>query len=236
MTIKINSFGNMGALSRRVSVNIMSDLVHSLTINGKASLMLSGGSTPKETYERLGQSNFTWSNVDIGLVDDRWVEQTSAGSNAAMINQCFLSQAKVRPKFYPLKSSFHDLEKGCEVANQEYDDLFCPYSCVVLGMGLDGHTASWFEGARGIEEALNPYSLKTVVPVRPKKSDVTGDYLERATLTLSAINKAQNVYLLISGQDKLDLFTRVLTQPQSILPIRAAIDTLGERLNVFWTP
>lgn len=236
MTVKINIYANMNALSEAVSIKIMTDLANSLTKNGKASLMLSGGSTPKETYSFLGKSNFIWHHVDVGLVDERWVEHTSPGSNTAMLHQSFLSKPNVYPKFYPLKSTSDDLEKGCEIANLQYCDIFRPYTNIVLGMGLDGHTASWFPNAIGIQEALNPVTSNIVVPVRPQKSDVTGDYLERATLTLSAVNDSENVYLLISGQAKIDLFERILAEPKSKLPIRAAIDTLGDRLNVFWAP
>lgn len=236
MTIKINTYSNMQALSETVSIDIMSKLAVALTRNGKASLMLSGGSTPRETYTLIGQSNFVWHNVDVGLVDDRWVGPTSPGSNAAMIHQNFLSKTNVHTKFHPLKTASDDLEVGCEVVNLMYHKIYRPFTCLVLGMGLDGHTASWFPQAEGIEEALNPRSSKIVVPVRPKQSEVTGDYLERATLTLSAVNEAKNVYLLITGQKKLDLFNRVLAEPNSELPIRAAIDTLGARLNVFWAP
>lgn len=236
MTLKINSYDDMYELSKAVSVLILSKLVASLNAAGKASLMLSGGSTPRETYASIGKEKIAWENVDIGMVDDRWVGQLSPGSNAAMIHQSLLSKPNVQTKFHPLKTASDNLEMGCEVANLKYHKIYRPYTCLVLGMGLDGHTASWFPQAEGIEEALNPRSSKIVVPVRPKQSDVTGDYLERATLTLSAVNEAKNVYLLISGQKKLDLFNRVLAEPNSELPIRAAIDTLGARLNVFWAP
>lgn len=235
MTLKINTYANMRDLSQSVSGLILSKLESSLSMTGKASLMLSGGSTPQQTYMLLGKSNFDWQNVDVGLVDDRWVGHSSSGSNAGLIDKCFLSKPNVHTKFHPLKTASDDLEKGCEVANLKYHKLFRPFTCLLLGMGLDGHTASWFPEAMGIQEALNPRSSKLVVPVRPQRSDVTGDYLERATLTLSAVNEAKNVYLLISGQEKLDLFNLVLADPESNFPIRAAIDTLGARLKVFWT-
>lgn len=236
MTIKINTYADMPELSKTVSVDILSKLAASLTKNGKASLMLSGGSTPQGTYTLLGESNFIWDNVDIAMVDDRWVEQTDTGSNAAMIYKNILSKQNVHSKFYPLKTKSDTLEEGCEVANIKYHKIFRPFTCLILGMGLDGHTASWFPEAEGIQEALNPRSSKIIVPVRPQRSNVTGDYLERATLTLSAVNEAQNIYLLISGQEKLDLFNSVLANADSKLPIRAAIDTLGRRLTVFWSP
>lgn len=236
MTIEIQKLSDMEELSRTVSERIILDVRKSLKTNVRASIMLSGGSTPRMTYEALGKSVFDWRKVNVGLVDDRWVDESSPGSNAAMIRECFVDRANFPPRLFPLKNQDASLERGCEASNLSYFKIQRPFSSVTLGMGMDGHTASWFPNAVGIDRALNPRSSKLVVPVRPHPSEVTGEYLERATLTLSAVSEARNIYLLLSGQNKLDLFTDVLDDPDSSLPIRKTTDVLGNKLTVFWAP
>jgi len=229
-------FRSPDALSDVVAQTLAFILGKSISENGHASLLLSGGSTPRGAYERLGQAALNWDQVHIGLVDDRWVDETDPGSNAAMIRSTLLKGRAINADFHPLTTEHKDLEAGCLLSNYTYADLIQPYSIAVLGMGPDGHTASWFPDALGLSEALDPNSDKIVVPVRPKQSKVTGDYLERATLTLAALSKAKTVLLLITGPVKRRVYQDALNDPSSDLPIRKAIDAFGDRLTVYWAP
>ena len=53
---------------------ISNALQAAIRLRGKASLLVSGGSTPKPIYERLSREDLDWKNVHIALVDERWVE------------------------------------------------------------------------------------------------------------------------------------------------------------------
>ena len=99
----------------------------------------------------------------------------------------------------------------------------------------DGHTASWFANAGGLELALSPSNKKTVQAITANASDVTGTYLERMSLTYSAINNSKLALLLITGIEKRSVF-QLATARHSNLPIRTAIDALGKRLIVLWAP
>ena len=57
---------------------------------GTASLMLSGGSSPRPVYERLSEMDLPWDKVTIGLVDDRWIERGQAGSNETFLDETLL--------------------------------------------------------------------------------------------------------------------------------------------------
>lgn len=231
-----HTFRSAEEMSQIIAKTLQYMLKTSIRDNGGASLLLSGGSTPRETYEALGNTILPWDLVSIGLVDDRWVDEADPGSNAAMIRTTLLKTQATKAGFFPLKTAHHDLEAGCLLSNYTYADLIQPYSIAVLGMGPDGHTASWFTDALGLNEALDPHSDKIVVPVRPKPTKVTGDYLERATLSLSALSKAKTVLLLITGPLKRRVYQDALKDPSSELPIRKAIDAFGDRLTVYWAP
>lgn len=103
-------------------------------------------------------------------------------------------------------------------------------------MGVDGHTASWFPSAAGVDEALDAQSEKLVVPVRPKPSGGTGDYLERGTFTLSALRDSGPILLMLSGHKKMSVYLDIVADPSSDVPIRKLIDAYGKRLTIYWAP
>ena len=60
---------------------IETSLRQALAARGRASLMVSGGSSPKPVYATLSRADLDWKNVSISLVDERWVNPGEAGSN-----------------------------------------------------------------------------------------------------------------------------------------------------------
>lgn len=229
--------------SREAVADVAVDMIASAVLDdvrnhGAATLMLSGGSTPKAAYAALSHIDLPWSNVSIGLVDDRWVDEDNAGSNAAMIRRTLLQNKGVAASFTPMKTpiktghdSHVDAQGRVELA---YAALPRPYSLVLLGMGPDGHTASWFPDAQGLDAALDRGNVNLVQAVTAHKSDVTGEYLDRMTLTLSAIATTRRAVLLITGTDKHAVFDSALNDPHSNSPIRRAIEALGDRLIVLY--
>ena len=63
-------------------VNALQDAVQA---RGKASLMVSGGSSPGPLYEQLSQTDLDWSAISVALVDERWVEPGHDKSNESLV-------------------------------------------------------------------------------------------------------------------------------------------------------
>lgn len=108
-TPTFRKFRTRSAMSQTVNKALNFILLKCLLENNRASLMLSGGSTPIETYQLLSEMPVRWQEVDIGLVDDRWVDETDPGSNAAMIRQTLLRNRALKARFHPLKIQFDPL-------------------------------------------------------------------------------------------------------------------------------
>lgn len=203
---------------------------------GSARLMLSGGSTPGPIYENLSQLALPWTDVQIGLVDERWVDEADPGSNAALVRRTLIQKQASSARLLAMKSDHAHAAAGQVEIEARYASISQPYCATILGMGPDGHTASWFPDADGLSQAIDTRNKNCVQAITAKKSNVTGEYLERMTLTRSAINQSNLVILLISGPEKLAVFEEAASNAASPHPVRAAIDALGGRLTVLYTP
>jgi 6-phosphogluconolactonase len=198
-------------------------LDRAVAAQGLASIALSGGSTPSLLYLALASRKVDWPNVAATLVDERFVPPSASGSNEAFLRATFLQGAAGRARFVGLWNDAGALEAAAAEANARVRNLVRPFDVVVLGMGLDGHTASWFPLADGLSQALAA-DAPLVTPVRAKKSDVTGEHTDRLTLSLRAIADARIVILLLAGAEKRAAFEKFsLVGPVEEAPVRAIL-------------
>ena len=70
------------------------------------------------------------------------------------------------------------------------------FDIVILGMGADGHTASWFPDCNEIDQALDP-SGPNVLMTTPKSQPT-----QRITLGMPVILSSKNIFLHITGEEK----------------------------------
>ena len=196
---------------------------------GSAVFMGSGGSTPGPIYERLSTQDLAWEQVHVGLCDERWVETDHPASNGAMLERTLLQNKAASADYTPMKLSGGDPFAAVDELNELYMDAGLT-DVMVLGMGPDAHTLSWFEGGRGYEHAVDSDSTKVVAAVEALESDVTGPNLLRMTLTQPCVAYARNVLLLITGADKKSVFESAPPNAAINIMRRAA----GDALSVFY--
>lgn len=197
----------------------------------RARIALSGGSSPAPAYRAFAHLELDWSRVDIALVDDRWVDLENAGSNEAMVRDVFSSTQSVT--IYGMKSAENTPFEAETALNGIYAALR-PFDAVVLGMGPDAHTASWFVGSPQLGACLAPNTSQTVLGVDASGAPVSGNYPLRITLTLPPVAEAGQVILLLYGADKKQILNQALHTCVTQTPIRAAIQASGDRCVVFW--
>lgn len=200
--------------------------------NKETTLFLSGGSTPGPIYEQLSEQKLKWSNIAIAQVDDRWVGLRNSGSNAALLRRTMLKNCAIKAQFVRMKSRHLKASDGQEAVETQYRKLKMKNSVVVLGMGMDGHVCSWFPGSQGLEAAIDPTNDNRVQAIMAKRSKVTGPYLERISLTLSAIMQSGSALLLIKGLDKRVLLERAIKDRDVTLPVSHLLNAVGDRLTV----
>ena len=199
--------------------------------HGRASLALSGGNTPVRCMEMLPERVIDWSAVHVGLVDDRFVPASDDGSNEALVRRTLLQGRGSSAKFLPMWQDGKTPETAAQLANNTYNSLV-PFDFMLLGMGGDGHTASWFPHTKDLDVALT--SEDRVIAIDSEGVAGARGFRRRLTLTKSAVAKTQCAALLLFGEDRRNIFLESLEMTPDERPIRAAVDALGDKLFVVW--
>ena len=119
-----------------------------------------------------------------------------------------------------------------EVSPVALRSLPLPFDALVLGMGHDGHTASFFPGGDHLAAALDPAGTKRVLPMRAPDAGEP-----RVTLTLPAILAARHRYLHIEGTDKREVLRQAVADEGdgNAYPIRSVLAPAASPLHIYWT-
>ena len=125
-------------------------LRQAIEARGAALLVVSGGATPLRYFHALSSQPIDWSRVAITLADERRVADGDPRSNARLVRSALLADRAASAQFSPLADLRLAEELELAAANARIAALPSPADLVVLGMGEDGHTASWFPGAEGL--------------------------------------------------------------------------------------
>lgn len=210
-------------------------LKEALATRGSASLMVSGGSSPKPLYEHLSHADLDWPNVTISLVDERWVEPGEIGSNEDFIKKALVQNEAQTAEFFGLKTSHPTVRAGLPEAESRFAKVPRPFDVCVMGMGSDAHTASWFPNSEGLSEALSLENENRLCEINASDAPVAGDYPSRISLTLRSVLEAHAIILFIPGEAKRIVFDDAPNKSVSDAPVKALMRA-GTKLHVFASP
>jgi 6-phosphogluconolactonase len=169
------------------------------------SVALSGGQTPKLIYEKISQNykeKIDWEKMWLFWSDERAVPFSSNQSNYNLAMQAGFKDMPIPKNQIFRMQTEHNLEK----AAKNYEDLIKThlkkdlFDLVLLGLGVDGHTASLFPDTTALQE---------------KKKLVVSNYIpklktHRLTLTYPCINNSKNILVIAYGEDKKEIVKNVL--------------------------
>lgn len=228
-------FTDRAELTDAVREVFVEDLQQALQQQSSATILLSGGSTPAPLYRRLSCANLDWGRVHVALVDERWVEAGSTASNERLLRENMLINNAAAANFTGMKNDHDTPFDGEADCNTHYAALPSPYTTCLLGMGPDAHTASLFPDAEGLSAALD--SNQHCAGIRAIQSEVTGDNLERMTMTPWSILQSRRLILLITGDDKWEVYQQARTANASAdKPVSLFIHQDAVPLEVYWAP
>lgn len=224
------TFESKAALQAAAADWLAAALRDAIARRGSAVFMGSGGTTPGPIYETLSTADLDWDSVHVGLCDERWVDDTHPASNGAMLERTLLQNKAARASYTPMKTAGDDPFKAVEAVNELYLEAGLT-DVMLLGMGPDAHTLSWFAGGDGYDDAIDADTTSTVAAVKAIESDVTGPNLLRMTLTQPCVAYARSVLLLITGAEKRAVFE---TAPEDA-PVSIMKRAAGQALTVFYS-
>jgi 6-phosphogluconolactonase len=206
---EVSVFPDIDSLSRAAAERFVSLSRAAALSHGRFAAALSGGSTPRRLYSLLGSSPYRekidWKRAHIFWVDERCVAPSHEDSNYRLAAETFLLDAAVPAE------NIHRIrgENGPEIAAFDYQEELHRFfrrsqkkvfDLLILGAGVDGHTASLFPGSALLQERTSD-----VVPVNLEKPMVS-----RVTLTLPVLKQAAHILFLVTGRDKADIVYEVL--------------------------
>lgn len=225
-------FPNRHTAAATLATEIRTELNEAIAVRDAASLVLSGGRTPLQLFELLRAEPVVWDKVWVTLVDERWVETTSADSNERMVREHLLQGDAQSAHWVGLKNPAATPEAGIDWAWRALSRVPRPYDVVVLGMGTDGHFASLFPNSLGLARALDPNAKPACVAM----NSLTAPHA-RISLNLAALLDVQRVILHIEGEEKWDVWQRAREGVSSSeMPIRALLQQKTVAVDVYWAP
>ena len=222
------------ALMEAAAADYITDKIQqSLEAHSAARLLLSGGSSPKPIYESLSRKDLAWGQVTVGLVDERWVAPNHKGSNEAFIKNTLLQNKAQLANFIPMKTDHNTAKEAADAVSLSYSQNFTAPYISVMGMGLDGHTASWFPNADDLNHALDMNSGDFTCAFDASGCEVAGNFPSRMTMTLPAVMRSEEIILLIAGEAKRAVFEQAANAPLFDAPVKSLLNAVP-RLIVFW--
>lgn len=226
--MKIIEHNSKGRLDEILCKKISLILSTAIQKFGSANLLVSGGSTPKNLFKLLSKESIDWKNVNIGLVDERFVSVENEKSNERLVKENFLINNAVDAKLFGMVYNTEDYEANLKTADKVYKHFHSRIDACVLGMGTDGHTASLFptdESSKiGLSSDFHELLLNTSADVEPYK---------RISCSRCLIFKSENLFLMINGLNKMEVLQSAKVKA---LPISVFFDTPKTELIVHYSP
>lgn len=240
MTNEIRVFGDRDELAAAATEHIVAAATRAVAERGRFLLVLSGGTTPRDSYERLasrGAGRIDWGRVHVFWSDERCVASDHPQSNYGMAATSFLRRVGLPPGNVHRIPCEEPLERAASLYDRELAEFFRAatpavlgpehaFDLVLLGVGDDGHTASLFAGSPAL--AAPGWTATARAPA-------SAAVPERVTLTLPAINSSRVCLFLVAGAAKRRAIQKVLRAPAgagdggSFLPA-ARVRPRGRRL------
>ncbi len=224
---ELRVFESAAQMARRAASEFSRRAIESVASRGWFRVALAGGSTPRRLYALLASTlepfrdQVPWAKAQFFWGDERTVPPSSPESNYRMANEVMLSKVPVPAEhIHRILAELPDPPMAARRYEEELRRVFeldpaskPRFDLVILGMGVEGHTASLFPGSEWIHE-----NTRLVVAAWVEKLNAF-----RITLTPAVFNQAACVMFLISGEEKAEALKQALEGPRrpELLPIQA---------------
>ena len=204
----IETYPDSAALVAAAGDRLADAIISAIEARGRAIIVLTGGGTGIGMLSHLGEHSerIDWSKVHLYWGDDRFVPTDDDERNEKQATSALLGRVDIPAEnvhaMAPSDGEFGDdidaAAQGYErelAANAESGEPAPDFDVHLLGMGPEGHINSLFPHSDAVREKTR---LVLAVENSPKPPP------RRITLTLPAIQRSREVWLIVSGEGKAD--------------------------------
>lgn len=203
---------DLDELARAAAEEITASAEAAIASQGRFTIALSGGSTPRPIFRRLAEEPYRgrirWDRVYVFWGDERHVPPDHPESNFGMAHDELLSKVplpadnihRVRAEKPDAERAAHEYEWTLRSVFNLDEGQVPRFDLVLMGLGPDGHTASLFPGS----DALRERTRLVVAPWVSAQSSF------RITMTLPVFNHAAYALFVVSGEGKAEALRSVL--------------------------
>jgi len=219
-----HSFESQDAINQAALKRVLDAAEKAIAARGSFSIVLAGGTTPKQVYELLRHANADWSKWHIYHNDDRCLPVDHKDRNSLMAREAWLNHVSVP------EEQIHDIpaELGPVEGAKAYAETLKgvgEFDLVLLGLGEDGHTASLFPG-HVWDDGVDAFPVFN----SPKPP------AERISISARRLSLAREVIFLVTGagkQDAVDDWRKGVDIPATAIKPANGVDvfTYGVQLN-----
>ena len=222
---------------RNALYDALSDaLAEALGRDHQAGLIVPGGKTPIPLFQRLASTPLAWSNIWLTLSDERWVSPDHGASNEGILRRTLLQNEAANAHFVPLYTGDATPEQAEATCHQHLTPFPWHNTICLLGMGNDGHIASLFPHNARLQTAIDGQQSSLCLAQTPAPLPPEAPY-PRLTLTLAAILRVRQIYLLITGDEKLETLAQADEGDDvCAMPVRGLLQQADHTVSIYWAP
>ncbi len=205
-TVTVETFPDTGSLVQAAGDRLAGAIAAAITARGRAMVVLTGGGTGIGLLTVLGNHPVEWSRVHLFWGDDRFVPHDDDERNEKQAREALLDRVDIpAANIHPMPPSDGEFGDDIDAAAGAYAVTLAElaengqatpeFDVHLLGMGGEGHINSLFPHTAAVREADRMVVAVTDSPKPPP---------QRITLTLPAVRRARQVWLVVSGDAKAD--------------------------------
>ncbi|MEO0545037.1 MAG: 6-phosphogluconolactonase [Pseudomonadota bacterium] len=230
--IEFHTYDTREQLAEALAIGVAGVLGGGMATRGLANLAVSGGNTPKLFFDHLSKAEIDWSGVKVRLVDERIVPLDHERSNARLAKSHLMQNNAASAELVPYIVDAATPEECASLSEPLMIIADGRLDAVVLGMGTDGHTASFFPGGNRLLSAIDLEDERNVIAM-----EAPGAGEPRLTMTLPFILDARFIALHIEGDEKRRVYEEAIAGSDPLkTPVRAVLQQNVAPVHVFWAP
>lgn len=208
MNTTVEVFPDNTALVDAAGARLVNSIQTAITDRGRALIVLTGGGNGIALLRYLGEhgQQIDWACVHLFWGDERYLPEDDDERNEKQARQALLDHIDIpASQVHPMAASDGEFSADLDAAALAYEQLLAAnaepgdptpnFDIHLLGMGAEGHINSLFPDTSAVREAKR---MVTAVEDSPKPPP------QRITLTLTAIQRCREVWLMVAGAAKAD--------------------------------